>query len=98
MRISDWSSDVCSSDLWIQARSHQGTGRGLMRETTPERRQEHPTMTTLTLDPHDNISSDDMDYDPRLDGEAQLLCALRSEERRVGKKCVRTGRSQWAKL
>ena len=47
-----------------------------MRETTPERRQEHPTMTTLTLDPHDNISSDDMDYDPRLDVEAQLLCAL----------------------
>ncbi|WP_219925038.1 hypothetical protein, partial [Halomonas sp. ND22Bw] len=52
------------------------TSRGLMRETTPERRQEHPTMSTLALDPPEKISSDDMDYDPRLDVEAQLLCAL----------------------
>lgn len=33
-------------------------------------------MTTLALDPTDAISVDDMDDDPRLDVEAQLLCAL----------------------
>ncbi|PSJ19427.1 DNA helicase, partial [Halomonas sp. ND22Bw] len=33
-------------------------------------------MSTLALDPPEKISSDDMDYDPRLDVEAQLLCAL----------------------
>ncbi|KAF0956863.1 DnaB-like helicase N-terminal domain-containing protein [Rhodococcus sp. T7] len=32
--------------------------------------------TALAADPHEAISADDMDYDPRLDVEAQLLCAL----------------------
>ncbi|REK78079.1 DNA helicase [Rhodococcus erythropolis] len=33
-------------------------------------------MTALTAEPQDAISVDDMDDDPRLDVEAQLLCAL----------------------
>src|SRR3546814_17027520 len=64
MRISDWSSDVCSSDLALSAR--------LQRAGLNSR-------------------------------EVELLAALyqpaifeRSEERRVGKECVRTCRSRWS--
>src|SRR3546814_3538650 len=37
MRISDWSSDVCSSDLWIEA------GRLLLNEQ-PQTRTRHPVV------------------------------------------------------
>ncbi len=47
-----------------------------MNETDNGHRQEDSPMTALALDPHDAISADDMDDDPRLDVEAQLLCAL----------------------
>src|SRR3546814_4316357 len=33
MRISDWSSDVCSSDLFGQSRHHDGGGQGDRRVT-----------------------------------------------------------------
>src|SRR3546814_8500638 len=40
MRISDWSSDVCSSDL--RARNHSGCGRARLRQA-----QVNPTMELL---------------------------------------------------
>src|SRR3546814_4633127 len=75
MRISDWSSDVCSSDLF-RAEIHQPVGR--------------LDDVKVVLDHHDRIAvvAQTVQY------VEQLLD--RSEERRVGKECVRTCRSRWS--
>src|SRR3546814_20104365 len=62
MRISDWSSDVCSSDLRI-----------LDRNAVPI------IFVTANSEPQ---------------SIARMKAVGRSEERRVGKECVRTGRSR----
>src|SRR3546814_7082306 len=79
MRISDWSSDVCSSDL--RARIGEGRGEVVLCEIGA-----------------DAVLAREM---ARADGDehrARLLHPLgdRSEERRVGKECVRTCRSRWS--
>src|SRR3546814_2040118 len=89
MRISDWSSDVCSSDLM--------TGAAITRKSS------------FLLDSlgkrifREGITIIDDPVRPRglrsrpFDGEGlpTRRSALRSEERRVGKECVRTCRSRW---
>src|SRR3546814_14166223 len=114
MRISDWSSDVCSSDL--QQRPQFGNGGAdrvaLLAEQVPENhrivaigpcriadfggalrkglmdlgrraaRHRHPGKVAL------HVGDEHRDADRRQ--------ALRSEERRVGKECVSTGRSRWS--
>src|SRR3546814_14200725 len=94
MRISDWSADVCSSDLRKQAiQSHRQRlpTRPPSDHLSPDRRRlQHPnpyilrnfflTRTwTRTLSVHRG-------------GDI-----MRSEERRVGKECVSTCRSRWSK-
>src|SRR3546814_12917694 len=87
MRISDWSSDVCSSDLKI-ARAATGRsaviafnggfhgrtfmGMALTGKTAPYKRGFGPM-------------------------PAGVFHATRSEERRVGKECVSTCRSRWSR-
>src|SRR3546814_6061699 len=74
MRISDWSSDVCSSDLCpfdeAPAKSDE-EGLIVARGKT--------SYALLNLFPYNS---------------GHLL--VRSEERRVGKECVRTCRSRWS--
>src|SRR3546814_3932947 len=86
MRISDWSSDVCSSDLWSRLlRSNTRIDQGV-----DEVKDEH------RHGDRDRKNQDDALDDEvviRLDG---LIEAKRSEERRVGKECVSTGRSRWS--
>src|SRR3546814_11146553 len=102
MRISDWSSDVCSSDLLAHAAGDQlGDLRSEIdnKNALRHRRLETPLRELNGL--------------RRLDGWRQLgLAALkaailffssvysgqpkRSEERRVGKECVSTCRSRWS--
>src|SRR3546814_20494877 len=89
MRISDWSSDVCSSDL--------------PRPPTPEKVTVQPKLspkaegkaaTSPESAPDDrgcSISSPS----PAL-CQWPLIARLRSEERRVGKECVSTCRSRWS--
>src|SRR3546814_10629006 len=84
MRISDWSSDVCSSDLTgggpvelLVCDYRGGELRGYLRFDA-ERLAEVGTDPTLFA----------------LFGEGFL--AIRSEERRVGKACVSTCRSRWS--
>src|SRR3546814_5549946 len=80
MRISDWSSDVCSSDLpqrtalFSQVRISGHSNR--CRQCLP--------MLQCVVMP---------EWSP-LSGEATT--AFRSEERRVGKECVSTCRSRWS--
>src|SRR3546814_6904693 len=79
MRISDWSSDVCSSDLVPKAQARlapaeggvtslRGGKRRLGRRRGVHRRIRH--------------------------GPGRIIRGIRSEERRVGKECVSTCRSR----
>src|SRR3546814_4606583 len=80
MRISDWSSDVCSSDLLLEQTLKVFARLGVkLVEMTP------PDMEAVTAAANVIIS-----------GEASALHANRSEERRVGKECVSTCRSRWS--
>src|SRR3546814_5313219 len=91
MRISDWSSDVCSSDLRPLPRHEPGrhaVRRG-DRGTRPGDGQ-----GGAGDDPRPGRGGHDLSAGHARDG----LCPRnRSEERRVGKECVSTCRSRWAR-
>src|SRR3546814_3291088 len=85
MRISDWSSDVCSSDLGHVHRRIRGealSARAVSRSAHgPSDPRSTPRVAALT--------------------RSSLRTVLRpqhtrSEERRVGKECVSTCRSRWS--
>src|SRR3546814_18291953 len=96
MRISDWSSDVCSSDLANLAIGiDAGAPRGmdLVEGLAPE--------VGLRVDLHDQAGEraagnlGGFAHGLELAG-AEIGIHLRSEERRVGKECVSTCRSRWS--
>src|SRR3546814_3225195 len=78
MRISDWSSDVCSSDL-VAVRMLKAGELDIAEFNLAPLSEAAPGTKALTL--------------PFLFRDATHM---RSEERRVGKECVRTCRSRWA--
>src|SRR3546814_1678020 len=82
MRISDWSSDVCSSDLRRPAALF---GQAAQRDDEPPRRGERYSL----------CRDRDAAGSGKRSGGAGAVCA-RSEERRVGKECVSTCRSLWS--
>src|SRR3546814_5585009 len=89
MRISDWSSDVCSSDLRRRAGAARRT-RGRMTRTEKDKMLAgalyHPGAPEIQAD----LAATQawlVRYNAPL--------ARRSEERRVGKECVSTCRSRW---
>src|SRR3546814_6883568 len=83
MRISDWSSDVCSSDLrsWKDGISLRDS-----RSLAPSRRggREAPSWSPLQAAGYSAAQ------------RRQMSKKLRSEERRVGKECVSTCRYRWS--
>src|SRR3546814_6435346 len=81
MRISDWSSDVCSSDLGHAARS-PGPAQGLAGGVDAIR----PVPVRPGVAPGRDRDS----------GLAYERALFRSEERRVGKECVSTCRDTWS--
>src|SRR3546814_8809181 len=88
MRISDWSSDVCSFDLLVEA-PFRRPRRGIWSFETPFRRG--------SMAPQDERGA----LNPADQDRLQLLARRRrrrhrSEERRVGKECVSTCRSRWS--
>src|SRR3546814_15272071 len=96
MRISDWSSDVCSSDLRqldaIDVNRFTGLGfdlaifRGLWWQITVG-------VDVVDLQgERDCLRREVLDRDIAFD----LRLVERSEERRVGKECVSTCRSRWS--
>src|SRR3546814_15962081 len=104
LRISDWSSDVCSSDLAPRkSRPGAGTRRPDGRPRDDEvgaQAQEDHQAPEGRRELHRIGQSSRMD-DPRSRSRdpartAPAGAARRSEERRVGKECVNTCRSRWS--
>src|SRR3546814_12229748 len=89
MRISDWSSDVCSSDLAIAVEVARATVDTVVDEIR----------AVGTLQPNESVV-----VRPEIAGriirfgfeEGADVEAGRSEERRVGKECVSKCRSRWS--
>src|SRR3546814_11864265 len=96
MRISDWSSDVCSSDL-IRGGGACDVGREQHRLHAGVDVQ-HVQITAVTL----VIDGDVVIVAIGTQGQVGMLAAMvqqyRSEERRVGTECVSTCRSRWSPL
>src|SRR3546814_4972319 len=99
MRISDWSSDVCSSDLFRKARSHNGwMDRQVSTETLrtlydltkwgPTAANSTPARFAFLRTAAAKERLKPLLSPGNIDKVAQAPC--RSEERRVGKGCVST--------
>src|SRR3546814_10132436 len=80
MRISDWSSDVCSSDLKMRRHCVPLPDYAVGFVDRWFERAAHPDRGLLEA-----IGADMWEQ-----------VKVRSEERRVGKECVRTCRSRWS--
>src|SRR3546814_6327106 len=87
MRISDWISDVCSSDLATRECAH--IGAAVFSAYRP----------SMRIDPVNEWNPLVVCWNPVLNEEWKaglpFQSAIRSEERRVGKECVSTCRSRW---
>src|SRR3546814_14173937 len=96
MRISDWSSDVCSSDLAFKGtvKGHLSGYWGFERFDGPDFALQLPGDAAWKVagDPPTLVVGRDNGL--TLTGDAPAC--VRSEERRVGKECVSTCRSRWA--
>src|SRR3546814_15618341 len=100
MRISDWSSDVCSSDLGIAVLGLAGGAIGfvialsanlrvkdIQSKLADEIRSSEERMRVA----HEGTGAGTWEY---VASTGELI--WRSEERSVGKECVSTGRSRWS--
>src|SRR3546814_14309667 len=95
MRISDWSSDVCSSDLalrldqgeWALVVDELGKPGGWIDVTGVERVRAGKSLDS-------SVSAGGSLFTPDGDLRQALDAAIRSEERRVGKECVSKCRSR----
>src|SRR3546814_11151285 len=92
MRISDWSSDVCSSDLFDKAGF---TGNPLEDGTLDRFRTLKIDISKLTLEAVKEAGVTSKEG-LRAKNFWTLGLVYRSEERRVGKECVSTCRSRWS--
>src|SRR3546814_17948506 len=99
MRISDWSSDVCSSDLTSSA----GLSHDAANPVTPELLAWADIIFVMERVHRSKLSAK---FKTHL-GSRRVICLEipdnfafmqpeRSEERRVGKECVSTCRSRWS--
>src|SRR3546814_20310831 len=101
MRISDWSSDVCSSDLvWHYIRSNHVPYNALHDKGYPSIGCEP---CTRAIEPGEDIRAGRWWWENPESKECglhvvdgKLIRIKRSEERRVGKEWVSTFRSRWA--
>src|SRR3546814_12929070 len=110
MRISDWSSDVCSSDLVharhggerirLPGRDHSHALKHVLQDlgVPPWQRERLPLLSDASGEVHaasDRAVSATLDAWLRTHG-AHLRWQPRPEERRVGKEWVSTCRYRWA--
>src|SRR3546814_16411159 len=99
MRISDWSSDVCSSDL-LRLKP-QEANRHLDNAMEGANRAAALTRRLLAFARSEPLLPSAVDPDALVAGLSDLIDRsigdqLRSEERRVGKECVSKYRSRWS--
>src|SRR3546814_16300499 len=100
MRISDWSSDVCSSDLSRDFRA--GSGRRRIGRPNRRRGPEGPRHDVVEKGSAAAAAEDVTDgafADTALDENSMAFRGRveeRSAERREGKECVSTWRSRWS--
>src|SRR3546814_10172470 len=90
MRISDWSSDVCSSDLLYAFGSYgirDANAAGFYRRSNDSRNRDYGASLTDFVPYYPN------GFLPQITSEIE---DVRSEERRVGKECVSTCRYRWS--
>src|SRR3546814_5906222 len=88
MSISDWSSDVCSSDLAARRRRHAGLDRAYGEPVQGQRYAVGQEFKAHT----DYFEPGGADYKVH----CRVTGNRRSEERRVGKECVSTCRFRWS--
>src|SRR3546814_17205169 len=98
MRISDWSSDVCSSDLaagtMTASGSHAVVATFLAQHNTMPHGGVHAGHDARS--PVSTVSSTGAQQQVVTSHLLKLRGTCRSEERRVGKECVSTCRSRWS--
>src|SRR3546814_14067960 len=103
MRISDWSSDVCSSDLFefrpiMRLEAHKPIGEGMVAAVDEQLQAQKFARRLRHL-----AAAVDQEIIVPPKPRARMVGALetaaaRSEERRVGKGCVRTCSFRWSPL
>src|SRR3546814_16573077 len=106
MRISDWSSDVCSSDLIVDKELsflRIGAQDSTVDSTEDQFRLraqydlgggwELRGLAALLVNREDTLNPKSFLRDA---SGAETFIGIRSEERRVGKECVSTCRSRWS--
>src|SRR3546814_12708645 len=108
MRISDWSSDVCSSDLTEHdvdrtqhggdVRQHVSTTQKIHGLQMRETRRAYLALVRLVGAVGDEIDAELAlgRFNGGINFASGNVEAFRSEERRVGKECVSTCRSRWS--
>src|SRR3546814_16935695 len=100
MRISDWSSDVCSSDLSLMVDDHDPAAHWAMGRALWLRRSQDQSVIELEkaidLSPNFALGHYTLAFVHSQAGDPRAAIESRSEERRVGKECVRPFRSRWS--
>src|SRR3546814_1600429 len=100
MRISDWSSDVCSSDLAAEITAEreleEETGYRAAHWRTVGEFYSSPGMVSESFTLLIATGLTRIGEGGGVDGEDIIVHRVRSEERRVGKECVSTCRSRWS--
>src|SRR3546814_16821031 len=101
MRISDWSSDVCSSDLWISQPFPsitylEGRSSGAHFLSIPGGHS--IDALCWLLGEYEKLSATVKTAVTEVEvvGTGERIKRTRSEERRVGKECVSTCRNRWS--
>src|SRR3546814_12139020 len=99
MRISDWSSDVCSSDLMLrqidEAREGQRHAERALAKAQRRHEEQQTELTELRLRYREQLQKLEQQR-TQIETLTTERQTLRSEERRVGKECVSTCRSRWS--
>src|SRR3546814_13314870 len=96
MRISDWSSDVCSSDLRVDNIT-QAVRVGTALPVRDVKRLTRLLCDKIeTIEPGFGIEILTLTATIAEPIDSKQTVTYRSEERRGGKECVRTGRSRWS--
>src|SRR3546814_11909444 len=99
MRISDWSSDVCSSDLPVAEPAPASAAAAEEEELLLSPAAEMPAESTPASQPPEAEAAPQPPTRPAprvATGGTLFERMSRSEERRVGKECVSTCRSRWS--